>query len=57
MHTQYCIQNKRLGLYFPKRKLEIEIDENGHVETNFEDKQRRQLMIEKKLIGELLELI
>ena len=35
MHTQYCVQNKRLDFYFPKHKFEIEIDEHGHVDINF----------------------
>ena len=49
MHTQYCVQNKRLGLYFSKHKLGIEIDEYGHVDRNFEDEESRQLIIEEKL--------
>ena len=49
MHTQYCVENKRLDLYFPKRKLGIEIDEYDHMDRNFEDEQSKQLMIEEKL--------
>ena len=49
MHTQYCVENKRLDLYFPKRKLGIEIDEYDPMDKNFEDEQSRQLMIEEKL--------
>ena len=48
MHTQYCVQNKRLDLYFPKCKLGIEINNYGHVDRNFEDEQSKQLMIEEK---------
>ena len=44
-----CVQNKRLGLYFSKHKLGIEIDEYGHVDRNFEDEESRQLIIEEKL--------
>ena len=36
MHTQYCIQNKRLDLYFPEHKIPIEIEECGHIDRNFE---------------------
>ena len=49
MHTQYCIQNKRIGLYFPEQKLVTEINEYGHVDTDFEYKQSRQIMKEQKL--------
>ena len=49
MHTQYCIQNKRLDCYFSKHKLGVEIDEYGNVDRDFEYEQSRQLMIEKKL--------
>ena len=34
MYTQYCVQNKRLDLYFFEYKLWIEIDESGHVDIN-----------------------
>ena len=58
MHTQYCVQNKRLDFYFSEHKLWIEIDECGHVDRDFKYEQRRQLMTEKKnLIEKLLELI
>ena len=53
MHTQYCVQNKRLDCYFPKGKLGIEIDEYGHVDRYFEEEQSRQLMIENKLGGKI----
>ena len=49
MHTQYCIQNKRLDCYFSKHKLGVEIDEYGNVDRDFEYEKSRQLMIEKKL--------
>ena len=49
MHTQYCVQNKRLDFYFSEHKLGVEIDECGHADRDFEYKQSRQLMIEKKL--------
>ena len=48
MHTQCCIQNKRLDLYFPEHKLAIEIDEYGHVDRNFEQEHSRQMIIEEK---------
>ena len=49
VHTQYCIQNKRLDGYSPKYKRGIEIDEYDHLDKNFEDGQSRQLMIEEKI--------
>ena len=49
MHTQYCVQSKRLDLHFSEHKLGVEIDEYGHVDINFEDENSRQLMIEVKL--------
>ena len=49
MYTQYCVQNKRLDFYFSEHKLGVEIDECGHADRDFEYKQSRQLMIEKKL--------
>ena len=48
MHTQYCVQNKRLDFCFSKHKLGVEIDEYGHANRDFEYKQSRQLRIEKK---------
>ena len=50
MHTRYCIQSKRLDLYFSKPNLGIEIDEYNHVDRNFKDEQSRQLMIAKKTL-------
>ena len=46
IHTQYCIENKKPDVYFPKYKLEIEVDEydQPYRDPNYE--QSRQLMIE-----------
>ena len=44
--TQYFIENKRLGAYFSKYKLEIEVDEYNHEGRNFNYEKNRQLMIE-----------
>ena len=41
--TQYCIKNKRIGVYFSKYKLGIEIDEYNHESRN--PNCLRQLMI------------
>ena len=49
MHTQYCVQNKRLDFYFSERWLGVEIDEYGDADRDFEYEQNRQLMIGKKL--------
>ena len=49
MYTQYCVQNKRVDFYFSEHKLGAEIDECGHADRDFEYKQSKQLMIEKKL--------
>ena len=46
IHTQYCIENKRLDAYFPKHKLGTEVDEYNHEGRNFEYEQSRQFMIE-----------
>ena len=46
IHTQYCIRSKRLGVYFPKYKLGIEIYEDNHKGRHFEWEQSRQFMIE-----------
>ena len=46
MDSKFCIQKKRLDLYFPEPTLGIETDEYGHVEINFEDELSRQIMIE-----------
>ena len=57
MHTQYCVQNKRLDFYFSKHKLGVEIDQYGHADRDFEYEQSRQLRIEKEMVVKLLELI
>ena len=49
VHTQYCVENKRLDFYFFEGKLGIEIDEYGHVDRNSEYEQSRKLMIGKNL--------
>ena len=41
IHTQYCIENKRLDAYFPKYKLGIEVDEYNHKVRKFEYEQSR----------------
>ena len=45
IHTQFCIENKRLEVYFPKYELGIEVDEYNHEGRNFEYKQSGQFMI------------
>ena len=45
IHTQFCIENKRLEVYFPKYELGIEVDEYNHEGRNFEYEQSRQFMI------------
>ena len=49
MHTQYCVQNKRLDFYFSEYKLGVKIYEYGQADRDFENEQSRELMIEKKL--------
>ena len=49
MHTQYCVQNKRLDFYLSELRLGVEINEYGHSDRDFEYEKSRQLMIEKKL--------
>ena len=46
IHTQFCIENKRLEVYFPKYKLGIEVDEYNHEGRNSNYEKSRQLMIE-----------
>ena len=57
MHTQYCVQNKRLDFYFSEYKLGVKIYEYGQTDRDFENEQSRELMIEKNLVVKLLELI
>ena len=46
IHTQYCIDNKRLDSYLPKYKVGIEIDEYDHKYRDSKHEQSRNLMIE-----------
>ena len=46
IHTQYCIENKRLDAYFPKYKLGREVDEYSHEDRNFKYEKSRQFVIE-----------
>ena len=46
IHTQYCIENKRLDAYLLKYKIGIEIDEYDHEGRDPKYEQSRQLMIE-----------
>ena len=46
LHSQYCVENKRLNAYFPKHKVGIEIDEYDHKGRNPNYEQSRQFMIE-----------
>ena len=54
MHTQYCVQNKRLDFYFSEPQHGVEIDEYGHADKNFEYEQSRKLMIEKELVSRII---
>ena len=49
MQTQYTVIGCRIDLYFHKHKLEIEVDEWGHVDRNLNNDIERQ----KALAGEL----
>ena len=46
IHTQYCIENKRLDAYLPKYKVGIEIDEYDYEYKDSKYERSRQLMIE-----------
>ena len=46
IHTQYCIENKRLDAYLPEYKVGIEIDEYDHEYRVSKYEQSRQLMME-----------
>ena len=46
IHTQYCIENKRLDAYLPKYKLGIEVDEYDHEYRDTEYERSRQLMMQ-----------
>ena len=50
IHTQYCIENKRLDAYLPKRKLWIKVDEYDHEYRDAEYERSSQLMIESNEI-------
>ena len=45
MQTQYNVISFRIELYFHDQKLEIEIDENGHI---IDYKIKRQTVIEQE---------
>ena len=45
MHTQYCIENKRLDLYLSEYKVGIEIDEYDHAQRDPEYEMERQKLI------------
>ena len=45
MHTQYCIQGKRLEGSFSEHKLGVEIDEYDHVNRDPECKKERRKLI------------
>ena len=46
MHTQYCIEGKRLDLCFSKHKLGKEVDEYGHVDRDPEYEKEIQKLTE-----------
>ena len=46
IHTQYCIEDKRLDTYLHKYKVGIEIDEYDHEDRDPEYGRSRQLIIE-----------
>ena len=45
MHTEYCIENKRLDGYLTKYKVGKEIDEYDHVDRDPEYEKERRLLI------------
>ena len=47
--SQHCVLGYRMDTYFPKQKLAIEIDENGHQDRDFEAEIERQKTLEKEL--------
>ena len=47
--SQHCVLGYRMDAYFPKQKLAIEIDENGHQDRDFEAEIERQKALEKEL--------
>ena len=46
MYTQYRAKENQIDHVFPKRKLGVEIDENGHVDRDPDCKKKRQELIE-----------
>ena len=49
MQTQYSVLGYRVGLYFHKRKLAIEVDKLGHADRNLSDKIERQKGLGKEI--------
>ena len=49
MQTQYTVIGYKIGLYFHKHKLAIQVDELGHVDRNLNNETERQKALEKKL--------
>ena len=49
MQTQYTVIGYKIGLYFHKHKLAIQVDELGHVDRNLNNEIERQKALEKKL--------
>ena len=46
IHTQYCIESKRIDAYLTKYKVGTEIHEYDHEYRNSKHKRSRQLMME-----------
>ena len=51
---QHSVLSYRIDLYFPKHKLAIEFDENGHKGRNIDYEIKRQKTIEKQLDCEFI---
>ena len=49
MQTQYTVIGYKIGLYFHKHKIAIQVDELGHVDWNCNNEIERQKALEKKL--------
>ena len=49
MHTQYSVDQYKIGLYFPKHKLAVECDEFGHLDRDIEYEVKRQKCTENEL--------
>ena len=56
MTKQYSVFGKKIDLYLPGHKLEIEIDGKGHMDRK-KRKRRRENEMKKNLDVKLLELI